>query len=93
MNNIKELVENIRSQRSYKININIHFNESHLVLNAMEKQLPMKTEIFVSNDDIKIGRFTFKAGCTIHRCPVCKTNTAYGKYCVECGQRIERCEP
>jgi hypothetical protein len=90
MNDIKELIQRIKGLRKYKLVITVPYEDSHMVLNALEKQIPKKTTIFTNKDDVKIGKFTFKAGCNIHKCPVCESNIAYGNYCYNCGQLLER---
>lgn len=89
MNNIKELIESIRSQRSYQININIPFDESHLVLNAMEKQAPKKV--------ITDGSQYSTCDKVQYICPECNkimlrtvcTTAHKPSFCYKCGQALD----
>ncbi len=91
LNAIERAIEYIKDPigKSYK-----QYEEyEHLAKAALEKQIPKKTITFINKEDIKVGRLTFKPGCTVHKCPVCETIISYDKYCRNCGQLLERSKP
>lgn len=90
MNDIENAIVNLKQIQSTEKPYGRLWKMCQESITALQKQIPKKTNIFTNKDDVKIGKFTFKAGCTIHKCPVCESNIAYGNYCYNCGQLLER---
>lgn len=56
---------------------------------ALEKQIPEKEIIKVTDADIKVGRVLFKAGTKVHYCPDCGISaTGSENYCRRCGKAL-----
>lgn len=59
------------------------------VLNEGEYRIKKKPETIVNENDVQIGRITFKKGTTVYKCPTCDRLIIYGeKFCRDCGQAI-----
>lgn len=60
-----------------------------LAIKALEKQIPIKTNIKVHDKDTKIGSIIFALGTKVHYCPQCNMPvTGSNNYCGNCGQAL-----
>lgn len=81
MDEVLRITKYIKSCRDANIDCTVTIDKSktHLILNALSKQIPRKVNIYEGDDLV---------------CPTCKeglgyyTENGFG-YCMECGQKIE----
>ena len=91
MDEVERVISYIRSCREYGIDVTITIDKtrSHLILNALDKQIPQKTVIRINDEDTRIGtNVIFRAGTTVHYCPKCAKPVTGAKYCSSCGQAL-----
>lgn len=56
---------------------------------ALQKQIPVKTKVKTTNEDVKVGRIIFSKGTTVHYCPQCGIAvTGSERFCRNCGQAL-----
>ena len=56
---------------------------------AREKRIKMNPIVLINDDDVKIGRITFKKGVKTYKCPNGHWISRGCKFCPECGQAID----
>lgn len=57
---------------------------------ALEFRTAKKVETIVSNEDVKLGAMTMKAGTKVFKCTNCNSYVSPShKFCTECGQALE----
>lgn len=93
MDEVKKVISYIRSCREAGIDatITIDKSRSHLILNALEKQVAKKTLTKTFDKDVRVGCTTFEAGTSVHYCPGCHLAVPGSqKFCGNCGQALIR---
>ncbi len=56
---------------------------------SLQRQIPQKTKDEIFGKDMRIGHVVFKAGTTVHHCPVCNAMvTGSNNFCNKCGQAL-----
>lgn len=60
-----------------------------MAIEALEKQIPIKTTVKIHDKDTKIGNLIFSLGTKVHYCPRCNMPvTGSENYCRNCGQAL-----
>lgn len=61
-----------------------------MAVKALEKQIPKKVVTIVSDEDVKLGAMTMKAGTKVFKCTNCNSYVSPShKFCTKCGQALE----